>query len=365
MRINPRANRFGACLFAATIIATPLSVAPNLVTPAAAQSNLPGVQVGAQKPRNIFEALFPDLIEQRLRRERALNPPVEVQKVSAPKYYEYKPVALVRIDLSRLVPVADETPQASPAAATLQDIEGGESDEEVARLMIAPAEPEAPAQAAFDRVVKRFGNVSVMAEPDIAKAVVAYYEDKGEVLWLDDDLQPNARARSLLPVLAGAAEWGLDPRDYRVDLPAPVSDEALAEEEAARFEVEMTARAVRYGIDAATGRVNPNKLSGYHDLPSLSIGAGAMLEKIAAGSLPAPLLLSQHPDNAPFMALKAELAALKKQEADEDIIVIPSDTLIKPGETHAEVPNVVRAIGKKGTAELREKFADLLAGPAP
>ncbi|MCB1461732.1 MAG: L,D-transpeptidase family protein [Nitratireductor sp.] len=328
----------------------------------AQQTTLPGVEIGAAKPRNLFEALFPDLIRQRMERERDLNPPVEVVKISAPKYYTYKPVALVKIDLSRLVPETAEAPSVSPAAAGPQDINGGESDEESARLMIAPAEP---AREAFDRVVARFGAISVMAEPDIAKAVVSYYENKGELLWLDEELQPNARARSVMPVLANAGEWGLDARDYKVASPAPSADEQLAEEEAARFEVEMTARILRYGMDASAGRVDPNKLSGYHDFPENRIAAKAVLDKLQAGGLPAPVLLSFHPGNEPFMALKAELAALRQQEASQDLISIPEDTLIKPGETNAEVPNVVKAIGRKGSDELRAQFAGLLAAPAP
>ncbi|MEC9344528.1 MAG: L,D-transpeptidase family protein [Pseudomonadota bacterium] len=330
---------------------------------ALAQNNsLPGVQIGAEKPQNLFEALFPDLIQQRLRRERALNPPVEVEKISAPKYFTYKPDALVRIDLSSLVPAEETAPTLSPAAAGPQDLDGTGGNEEGARLMSPPAED---ARETFDRVLARFGAVEVMAEPAIARAVVDYYENHGELLWLDADMQPDARARSVLPVLAAAGKWGLDPRDYHVDPPSSGADALLAEEEAARFEVELTARVLRYGMDAAAGRIDPNKLSGYHDFPENRIRPSTVLDKLLAGGLPARVLVDLHPDNAPFLALKRELAALSKQAASEEIITIPSDTLIKPGESHAEVGNVVRAIARKGTDELRATFAALLAGPAP
>ena len=81
--------------------------------------------------------------------------------------------------------------------------------------------------------------------------------------------------------------------------PAPSADEQLAEEEAARFEVEMTARILRYGMDASAGRVDPNKLSGYHDFPEGRISAKAVLDKlVASGGLPAPTVVERLPRSA-------------------------------------------------------------------
>lgn len=203
--------------------------------------------------------------------------------------------------------------------------------------------------------------VSVAAEPAIATEIARHYAKAGEASWLNGDLAPNERARAAIAFMQTAGEYGLEAADYAVREPqAGLAGEALALE-AARFEIELTARAMRYGLDAATGRVNPNKLSGYHDFPENRMAAAAILEKLAADDA-AAALAAFHPANAQFAALKAELAELARQT--DDAIAIAPDTLIKPGAAHPELANVIAAIRKKASEKLAADFAVLLAPDA-
>ncbi len=268
---------------------------------------------------------------------------------------------------------ADPAPAASTPVAEAPQTAPTDAAPVVA--VSTPAEPVAePAAAvstpqsrhlAYQRVASRFADLALVAEPEIGKAIAKFYGDKQELIWLDDDLQPNAAARAVHEVLVSADRYGLDTADYSVALPeaADAADNSPARlDAAARFEIAMSARAIRYGLDAALGRVDPNKLSGYHDFPAKKLTAADVLEKLA-GNDPAEALVAFQPDNAPFKALVAELGRLEGQR--DQAIVIPEGTLIKPDQTDPQVPNVIAAIAKRGSSELKAQFAALLAADAP
>jgi L,D-transpeptidase YcbB len=320
-----------------------------------AQSGSP--QYVQRQPRTFLEALFPGLAVQRDRRyvdprfqtryERRIQrngfwgtqgepfpEHVETPQISAPKYYTYKPTRLVAIDLVSLEPSTGSIEEAPVQPASLE-LRG---PMEVGLDNVVTETP-------YERISSYFGLISVMAEPEIGKAIVDHYKRSPTALWLDGDLQPNARARSVLPLFADAGRYGLEPADYAVSLPAVDTPQ-----EAARFEIAMTARALRYGMDAAYGRIDPNLLSGYHDFPREKDMAAVTLAKITQSGLPARTLLAMHPDNVPFRALVAELGQV--EEETTDIIIIPDRTFIRPGDIHEEVPNVVAAIAKRGSPDL-------------
>ena len=82
-----------------------------------------------------------------------------------------------------------------------------------------------------------------------------------------------------------------------------------------RFELALSAKVLTYVLDATRGRIDPNRLSGYHDLPRKSVDLSIALGAIAQSSDVAAYLASRNPDNPPFRALVAELA---RQRADAD-----------------------------------------------
>ncbi|HSO47434.1 MAG TPA: L,D-transpeptidase family protein [Rhizobiaceae bacterium] len=327
----------------------------------------------AARPQNIFEALFPGLIKERQRREDAFRQeqvrqaPPPIAKISAPQYYTYKVDRLVRIDLSGL-----KLP-ATPAVGE------GETGGAAAELLLDSSETAAPSLAQalptdaeiYAKVAERFANVSIMAEPQVAKALTAHYGENPKLLWVDAQLQPNARAKAALEVFASAGKFGLEPQDYAVALPV-TGDEADVDA-AARFEIALTARTMRYALDAAGGLVIANRLSGYHDFDGKYLTAEEAVAKIAAGD-PAAVLTAFHPDNAPFKALVAELERLDSET--DDSIVVPQTVLIKPGQDSTDLPVVLAAIDKRASPELRAQFpaffnpqampsGDVTSAPAP
>lgn len=342
---------------AALSLATTIVPASALISQAHAQT----VQIvqGDRQPQNLFEALFPKLIDQRLQRQQPIEP-VEVVKVSAPQYYKYTAQKLVKVDLSALIPspgAGEIAEQPEPAAFEVGEDETSPDTHGVTDSdNITGSVEESPAEAAYEKIAAGFGLVSVMTEPEIAKAITEHYKNNPGLLWLSDDLSANAWARSVLPVLASAGQYGLDADDYDIGLRS--GSDPMGVEAAANFEILMTARVIRYAMDAQAGRINPNKLSGYHDFPEDRANAQGTLKKLVSGSLPARTLVSFHPDNAQFEALKKELAGLD-QEVD-GLIVIPAKILIKPGETHEEVPNILAAIAKRGSPELAIRVRDLV-----
>lgn len=126
------------------------------------------------------------------------------------------------------------------------------------------------------------------------------------------------------------------------------------------FEMRLSAKVLTYILDARRGRIDPNRLSGYHDLPRHKVDLVAALEELAASEDVSLALEGHHPDNAAFSALKAELAALQDRE-EEALVVIAEGTLIKPGKTHLELANVVAGIALRGSDKLKADHAETLA----
>ncbi|MCU0791045.1 MAG: hypothetical protein MUE79_08355, partial [Nitratireductor sp.] len=304
-------------------IATSIVLAGTLAlaSPAAAE----GQNGPSARPQNIFEALFPGLIKERQKRQQAtfeeVQPrpaPAPIQKISAPQYYTYKVDRLARIDLSAIkATAAPAIVPAAPAAAETELL----LDATQSSASAPPAVERAPVTdaEAFASVASRFAGVSIMAEPSIGKAIAQYYSGNPKLLWLDAQLEPNARAKAALEVLSAAEKYGLDPADYAVTLPAAEAGtpEEARLDAAARFEIALTARTMRYALDAAGGLVVPNRLSGYHDFDVNHLNAQQAIEKIASGD-PASVLPAFNPDNAPFRALMAELQRLDS-EADDGL----------------------------------------------
>src|SRR5690606_35412366 len=108
----------------------------------------------------------------------------------------------------------------------------------------------------FREAVAGLEGFELLAEAEIGKAVVDHYVDHPEFLWVSDS-DVNERAREAVRVLGEAASHGLDPAEYGISIPASpagASGEAARRRELLRFEMEMTARMLRYASDALRGR---------------------------------------------------------------------------------------------------------------
>ncbi|MGH6860300.1 MAG: L,D-transpeptidase family protein, partial [Phyllobacterium sp.] len=191
----------------------------------------------------------------------------------------------------------------------------------------------------------------VRAEKEISDAIVSYYATKRHPIWTASyDVTPQAKA--VVALFARAAESGLDPHDYEVKLPADAYDRADMPDRLralAEFELSLSARALRYAMDQGEGRINPNRLSGFHDLAKGRVKPREVLDRLAAADDPAAALAGYEPRNKWYAELKRSLHEIG--DVAEPAVSIAPGTLIRPGETNPEIRNVVALIRLKASKD--------------
>ncbi|TKT79181.1 L,D-transpeptidase family protein [Aquamicrobium sp. LC103] len=340
---------------------------------------------------------------------RAAPPP----RVSGPQYYDYKTDSLVRVDFSALAlamgalaphpasidpgtvgateKVESDTDEATAASSGVReempeaaDRQGASDDSGEAAGQPRTAATEAAAETASERreieagtgAVAAISAVAVIsetltaeeiaslqsfelfAEKGAAEAIAAHYAANPSFIWVSDG-KPNDRAREALTVLGDARSHGLDPADYSVTVPNGSGEEGkLTAEGMARFEMTLSARMLRYARDARSGRVDPNRLSGYHDFKIEPVDHAGLLEKARTSDDVAAFLEGQHPRNAFYKALRVELEMLRASTENE--IVIAPDTLVRPGESNPEFPKILSLISAKADAAFRTAHGETL-----
>ncbi|MES0196639.1 murein L,D-transpeptidase [Mesorhizobium sp. M0011] len=258
-------------------------------------------------------------------------------KISSPSYYTYKADRLVRVDFSALA--------ATPQPATPQD---------------AAFVPSATG-AAFRDAVASLGDYELLAEPDIAKALIAYYSANPDFIWISGT-SLNSRAQDAVRVLGEASSYGLTPADYTVEVPAAGASSADANaqlKELVRFEMALSARVLRYAHDAQNGRVDPNRMTGYYDFPAKPLDLQGVLRTLAHTQQVRTYLESRHPQNAEYQALRVELESL--QASAENEIVVDPKLLLKPGETSPELPKLLTLIARNLDDEMGGAYGEILS----
>ncbi len=344
--------------------------------------------------RGFFESLFgPSRYQQERRREEELRlrrESIPKVRISSPRKYTYRPDVQKNVSLAVLakVPEPPAPVPVTPASADAPVMVGITS----AQAAIAePAPAPTPEQAAFNAARVYLKSTRIRMPKAVGKTLIAYYSANPVFLWVSKG-RVNVRARSAMAAFERAASFGLVPEDYKVMLPAPLvlpqiiamgdGEDALADDaerpdpavlmqqamEARQkalivFEMTMSARALTYVLDATRGRIDPNRLSGYHDLPRKKVDLDAAMQKIAANWRVGEYLDSIHPDNPPFRALRASLEQLLGADEVERIRIAPG-TFLKPGKTSPELVNIVAGVRMHGSDALKEKHAATLAAYA-
>ncbi|MCC0033424.1 MAG: L,D-transpeptidase family protein, partial [Brucellaceae bacterium] len=289
---------------------------------------------GPASARTWLERFFAGELNDRRPRQEFERPapkakPRVIKKVSAPSYFRYVAPQPVAVDFSRVM-------NAPVAAAGM--VLGGGADFVSARSSLEGYE--------------------LTAEREDAAALSAWYAEHPGFLWVAG-FGPNGKALAATALLDRAAEEGLEAPDYAVALPGSsfsMDDMPARLSELARFEMALSARYLRYMRDMTQGRVDPNKLSGYHDLPVRPFDPAKALADLSSAEDVAALMEAAGPRSAEYAALKAELATLR-QSAEADIIVDPK-LLLKPGQENPELAKLLALIKRDATPEL-------LAGQGP
>ncbi|MGF9691523.1 L,D-transpeptidase family protein [Rhizobium sp. 0TCS1.26] len=290
-------------------------------------------------------------------RQADRSDPEPLPKISGPRYYTYKTDPMRQVKTGAF------------AAATATD----------ATRFLAQAKVNAPA--------------------DVAEAVEAYYSKNGTPLFVENG-DVNERAHTVLAVLAKAGEYGLDPADYRLDVPmlttASVTDDAAKpavadvaidavqaatspadaaaatvtpaspaeqhDKDLMQFELALSAKAVLFAQDMARGRIDPNRISGYHDLKRRTVNLATVLPFVGTAPDAGAYLASLAPTSPQFLALKAELDRLRAEsKTAETEVRIPEALVLKPGNQSEDLSSVISAIQKRGSETLKTEYAATFA----
>ncbi len=142
------------------------------------------------------------------------------------------------------------------------------------------------------------------------------------------------------------------------DATPPLAVSEPSDSQLVRFEMAMSARVLRYARDLSIGRVNPNRLSGYHDLPVLPFDAEKSLDELSSTSVVSSWISGHAPRGAHYTALKRELASIRASV--EDQIVVDGNLFMKPGSSNPEFAKVMQIIKRDATPELTEEFGTLI-----
>lgn len=231
---------------------------------------------------------------------------VKPATIAAPSYYNYRAEPLVKVDFSSVL-------------ASQSTTDGLNNP--------------------FGSSVSALSSLDLRAEKQVAAALAEHYAANPSFLWVSDG-KPNQRANEVLAVLSDADSYALNSADYAV---SPV--DASSSESLMTFEMELSARVLRYALDAHSGRVNPNRISGYYDFPAKAVDLSGLLAQSALSTNVGALLEAQHPQNPQYKALRVELAALR--EAAEDEITVDSELLLKPGQSSSELPKLIKLVASR------------------
>ena len=307
---------FGRAIIAASIVAISATVAPEA------------------KAQNLFEMLFGGGIK---KNRGDFPPPPEkkaapIQKISAPSYYDYKVDPLVRADFAAI--------RALSRTATFEPMLTGSN---------------------FREAIGGLDEFDLRTEKDVAKALADYYTANPDFIWVSG-FDPNQRAREVIRALGDADSFGLTAAEYAVTVPpAGYSLDNTAERlrELIRFEMALSARVLRYVRDAQGGRLDPNRLSGYHDFPAKPVDLVATLKALSRTQEVRTYLESRHPQNPEFQALRVELEALRASAENE--IVVDAKLLLKPGQSSPELPKVLSIIARDLDDETGGEYGETLA----
>ncbi len=223
-------------------------------------------------------------------------------------------------------------------------------------------------------------NLKFSATPEIAKALEAYYGAGGKTLWVSGG-ELTERANAAIAFLETVGESGLDPADYSISAPAkdvtasissnvagttsngtpvetasaPVSD--AYQRAQMQFELALSAKVLAYVQDTTRGRVDPNRLSGYHDFKRKTVNLAPVLKLAGLSPDVAAYLRSREPSSAEYQALKAELARLRGEGDAAHVVRVPADLVLKPGNSSADMASVVKAIEHRASPAFKAEHA--------
>ncbi len=196
------------------------------------------------------------------------------------------------------------------------------------------------------------GRAKIRVTPEHRRAILKFYAARGFAPVWTSVAGIEERAFPLLEKLALAGEEGLDPALYRIPSVWDVNGDLEAINASAgrlaRFDVELTAAALRYARHISGGMIRPNALSAYHDLHPPKVAAATALERLAGAPRPQAWLASLAPRHRAYRILKAALKRLRSAEPQEPLPPVAAGPLIRPGGYDPRIPLIRRHLERRG-----------------
>jgi L,D-transpeptidase YcbB len=199
-------------------------------------------------------------------------------------------------------------------------------------------------------------------------AIVNFYRlNNFNPLWVTPD-GINGKAKRTLALLAKAEDEGLNALDYITPALESFSNDAssLRADMAslARFEISLTAMAIRYAEHLHSGRIIPNRMSGYYDLAPPALNLGQVLYELSVQSVPDLYLASFAPVHPAYRLMKASLAELRLKQNQDEQEPVPAGERVKVGDRDTRVPLVRERMIKLGLLTEENALAWMLGHAA-
>lgn len=246
--------------------------------------------------------------------------------------------APLNADPLKTIPIEDQAPAQELAAVSPAGLAETSSEE-------LPKGPHILAVAGLKKATLR-------GESKLLSQVESHYLKNPEYMWIDRQYGLKPVVEVIFNVFETADAYGLDPASYQLpSIEKLIGDGLDLEQAATQFELSLSVNILRYMADANSGVINPNKISGYHDFKAYNRNYKKHLNALTKADLPAKAMFDAHPSNQHFKNLKSELEMLLESEDDNTLEPIAAGTLLKPGNTNAELPKVIAAISKFGSKD--------------
>lgn len=272
-----------------------------------------------------------------------------------------------------------ETP-VTPPAATAADTAAPATGTEAAPAATAETAPSAPAANADAAANAATQTAPVAATAETApagtsEAATAATVEPAPATTADPAAPVTAEAPAAEPAPAATAEVpAADATPPVAAEAAPAAQPAVTEpapavvvidderaKELMQFDVALSAKAMLFAQDMVRGRLDPNRISEFHDFKRKPVDLAAVLDAAKTAPDAVAYFDGLAPANPEFKAMKAELAHLRAASEDADAIKLPDDLLLKPGMSSPEMANVFAAIQKKASDAFKTRQAETIA----
>ncbi|MGA8310924.1 MAG: L,D-transpeptidase family protein, partial [Terriglobales bacterium] len=188
----------------------------------------------------------------------------------------------------------------------------------------------------------------------------------GALPWISGS-RPTLQALAIIQVLKGADREGLNPEDYDgprwdnrtgvLQQPSPASESDLI-----RFDVALTVSAMRYVSDLHLGRVNPRLFHLELDIDHTSFDLSEFLRQnlVSASDIDTAIDAVEPPFPTYRRTLNTLRTYLELARRDDGALLPVPRKAIRPGDSYAGVPRLIRLLVLLGDLTEEEKEKDVV-----